>query len=98
MKLDEFPISQNMQRCPCCDYFSLAERGKCLVCPVCFWEDDCEDPKNPQWEEPSDLNNDVTLKEARCNFKKYGAWQEKFSQVVISAAERDTLKYEPRNI
>ena len=98
MKLSEFPESKCMQQCPCCDYFSLAERGKCLVCPVCFWEDDCEDPDNPQWEASSDLNDDCTLEEARANFGKYGAWRERFSSVVISEKERNTLKYVRRNV
>ena len=98
MKLSEFPKSKSMQQCPCCDYFSLAERGKSLVCPVCFWEDDCEDPSNPQWESPSDLNDEYTLKVARKNFQKHGAWREKFSAVVVSEEERRTLKYVQRNV
>src|SRR6218665_3551293 len=96
MNLDDFPTSKNMQQCACCDYFSLAERGKCLICPVCFWEDDCENPNNPKWDSPSDLNDDLTLKEARSNFKKFGAWNEKFSKIVINGLERNTLKLEPR--
>ena len=54
------------------------------MCPVCFWEDDCEDPNSPNWDVISDLNNDFTLREARKNFVTYGAWQEKFKEVVIS--------------
>jgi hypothetical protein len=98
MKLREFLVSENMQQCPCCDYFSLAERGKCLVCPVCFWEDDCENPSNPQWDVASDLNDELTLREARNNFKQFGAWKLEFSYIVMSRADRDTLKYEPRNV
>ena len=98
MKLSEFPISNSMAQCPCCDYFSLAERGKCLVCPVCFWEDDCEDPSNPQWEVSSELNDDCTLKEARANFIKCGAWRDRFSSIVVNKKERETLKYVPRNV
>jgi hypothetical protein len=28
------------ERCPCCGYASLPERGMSLICVVCFWEDD----------------------------------------------------------
>ncbi len=98
MKLSEFPTSNNMQQCPCCDYFSLAERGKCLVCPVCFWEDDCENPESPQWEVSSELNDNCTLKEARENFIKFGAWAKKYSSIVISEKERRILKYLSRSV
>ncbi|WP_394393913.1 CPCC family cysteine-rich protein [Shewanella woodyi] len=87
-----------MQQCPCCDYFSLAERGKCLVCPVCFWEDDCEDPANPNWEQVSELNDHMSLKQARANFEIYGAWHPKFSSVVIRSHERETLNVSRRNV
>jgi hypothetical protein len=98
MNINEFPMSENMQQCPCCDFFSLAERGKCLVCPVCLWEDDCESPDSPKWDVLSDLNDDFTLLTARNNFKKFGAWKPEFASVVISAKERESLKYEPRNV
>lgn len=98
MKLDEFPTNNDMKQCPCCDYFSLAERGKCLVCPVCFWEDDCENPDIPQWRTPSDLNDGLSLLTARNNFKKYGAWKPEFSSIVISNKEKESLKYAPRNL
>ncbi|RYG10869.1 MAG: hypothetical protein EOO07_21475 [Chitinophagaceae bacterium] len=98
MKLSEFPTSQNMRQCPCCDYFSLAERGKCLVCPVCFWEDDCVDINNPDWDVLSDLNDDLNLRQARKNFRQFGAWKVEFNKIVINGFERSRLKCEPRNV
>ncbi len=98
MRLNEFPVSNDMNQCPCCDYFSLASRGRSLVCPVCFWEDDCEDYKLPNIDAVSDVNNDLTLKKARANFKGFGACSKNFVEVVISKKERDTLKYERRSI
>ena len=98
MKLDEFPQSEDMQQCPCCDYFSLAERGKSLVCPVCFWEDDCGSPNSANWDEPSELNDGCSLRHARSNFANLGAWHEKFSSVVIGAEERSSLRYKARVI
>ncbi len=98
MKLSEFPISDNMQQCPCCDYFSLAQRGHCLVCPVCFWEDDCEDPNNSKWDAPSDLNDNMCLREARKNFIQHGAWKPEYSSIVIQASERSLLRVVRRNV
>lgn len=100
MKLEEFGISTNPAQCGCCDYYSLAERGKCLVCPVCFWEDDygivTDNEINLDFN--SDLNRGLTLREARNNFKLYDAWIEEYADVVISKEERNNLKHEPRNI
>ena len=98
MEFKEFLISENMKQCPCCEHYSLAERGKCLVCPVCFWEDDCLDPENPDWDEASDLNDDMNLRQARINFEKFGAWKPEFSTVVISAKERRLLNAGKRNV
>ncbi|MDN5540030.1 CPCC family cysteine-rich protein, partial [Comamonas sp.] len=38
----------SLYQCPCCDYFSLDDRGEYSICSVCFWEDsgwdvDCPD-------------------------------------------------------
>ncbi|WP_284297333.1 CPCC family cysteine-rich protein [Thalassotalea loyana] len=98
MRLNEFPKSDEMKQCPCCDYFALAERGYSLVCPVCFWEDDCEDYSLPNLDQKSDVNNDLTLREARENFLKYGACAQRFAEVVVDSEERDSLKYELRSI
>jgi hypothetical protein len=62
-------------RCPCCGYKTLAERGGFNICEVCFWEDDGQDDAhaNEVWGGP---NGDLSLSEARENFKKIGAWHE----------------------
>lgn len=98
MKLEEFPQGEKPEQCCCCDYFSLAERGKCLVCPVCFWEDDSSDSEQLDLDTPSDLNNDMTLRQARDNFKAHGAFEPKFADVVICEAERNTIEYRNRNV
>ena len=58
--------------CPCCGYRTLDERGGYDICPVCYWEDDGQD------DEDADVvkggpNGDLSLTQARQNFKKYGA-------------------------
>ncbi len=100
MKLDEFNVGENPVQCGCCDYFSLAERGKCIVCAVCYWEDDyeCVSDNDIYLDVKSDINDDLTLLEARENFKEYGAALQKWSDVVISDEERNTLKCVPRSV
>ncbi len=59
-------------RCPCCGYYTFLEvdRGMFAICPVCFWEDDPEQEKDPNYAGGA---NRVSLIEARKNFLKYGA-------------------------
>ncbi len=59
-------------RCPCCGYYTFLEvdRGMYDICPVCFWEDDSEQEKNPNYAGGA---NRVSLIEARKNYIKYGA-------------------------
>jgi hypothetical protein len=56
---------------------TLGERGGFEVCPVCFWEDDGQD------EHDADVvrggpNGDLSLTEARANYRKLGACKERF--------------------
>ena len=58
-------------KCPCCGYYTLfSEPGSYETCNVCFWEDDPAQAVNPDLYPGS---NGVSLKEARKNFKIYGA-------------------------
>ena len=61
----------SLYQCPCCDYFSLDDRGEYSICSVCFWEDsgwdvDCPD----KYSGP----NHMTLREGRRNFRPL-AWR-----------------------
>src|SRR5687767_10862719 len=62
--------SMEFFQCPCCDYFTLDERGGYDICPVCFWEDDGQDIDRP--DEHSGPNH-MTLREGRDNFRRLGA-------------------------
>lgn len=63
--------------CPCCGYFTLAERGAYDICQVCFWEDDGQDDAQADevWGGP---NGSLSLAKARENFRKLGACDKKF--------------------
>ena len=59
--------------CPCCGYLTKAEPdyGTFMICPVCFWEDDCAHFYN----DPNCRGgaNEESLNESKENFKKFGA-------------------------
>jgi hypothetical protein len=64
-------------RCPCCGYLTLPERGGYDICPVCFWEDDHD----------ADVvrggpNGRLSLTEARANYVRFGACEERFLEKV----------------
>lgn len=68
-------------QCPCCEYYTYTEKpeGKYDICPVCFWEDD---PIQFQDVTYRDGANRVSLKQAKLNFKKFGASDKVLKQYV----------------
>jgi hypothetical protein len=58
--------------CPCCGFLtrSRQEYGTYEICPVCGWEDDDDQFENP---DQDGCANDVSLNQARENFKNIGA-------------------------
>ncbi|MEC3979207.1 CPCC family cysteine-rich protein [Amycolatopsis sp. H20-H5] len=64
-------------RCPCCGYRTLDERGGFQICPVCFWEDDGQDDHDAG-EVRGGPNGPLTLTEARRNFARFGASEERW--------------------
>ena len=61
---------------PCCRYITIPNKGYALayICPVCCWENDLFITDD---NEVSDLNNGLALKEARYNYKVFGASQKR---------------------
>ncbi|MDM5360682.1 CPCC family cysteine-rich protein [Peribacillus sp. ACCC06369] len=57
------------EKCPCCGFPTLGERGNFEICELCHWEDDGQfDPYADEvWGGP---NGDHSLTEARKNFKE----------------------------
>lgn len=58
--------------CPCCEYYSIGygEDGFYDICPVCFWENGGDGP------------NHMTLAEAKMNFQRFGAIDERSLKYV----------------
>jgi Cysteine-rich CPCC len=66
--------------CQVCSNRTISNKGAFEICPVCYWEDEGE-IKNPS-KPTGGPNNDLSLEQARLNFKKYGAVSEEFKEKV----------------
>ena len=74
MKATKYP-------CACCGFLTRLElSNRCYdICPVCFWEDDPVQNDDPEF---SGGANIPSLNQARMNFKKYGAMEQRFVKNV----------------
>lgn len=63
--------------CPCCGYKTLDEAppGTYEICPVCYWEDDAVQFKNPDFAGGA---NQVSLRQAQQNYIRFGASEKRF--------------------
>ncbi|MEU4763995.1 CPCC family cysteine-rich protein [Actinosynnema sp. NPDC023794] len=66
--------------CPCCGYATLGERHGWEICDICFWEDDGQDDHNADLRSPP--NDGLTLIEARENFARIGACNQRCTKFV----------------
>lgn len=58
-------------KCPCCGHFTFEKKDRTYdICPVCFWEDDPEQYKNPTLHNGA---NRLSLAEAKVNYKHFSA-------------------------
>jgi cysteine-rich CPCC protein len=71
--------------CDCCGYKTLLSPGHYDICAVCSWEDDRADD-NRRDGGPDALSgpNHISLSEARANFARYGACDEKGKEFARS--------------
>ena len=70
-----------MYPCPCCGFLTLSEgtHETFEICPICNWEDDDVQFKNPDFQGGA---NSESLNEAKRNYKKFGAISIKFIHEV----------------
>ena len=74
-------------KCKCCGNYTLFDEpldpnefpGTFEICPVCFWEDDSIQYLNPDY---CGGANDVSLNEAKENYKRFGAVQKHMLKYV----------------
>lgn len=86
-------VQEGRHQCPCCDYYTLSDRGSFEVCPVCYWEDDGADLQS--LDVISDANH-ITLRQARGNFERMGAADQAAVSLVATSDERAGLRREQR--
>lgn len=74
--------------CSCCGYFTLSDEvgNTFQLCPVCYWEDDGVQLKDPAYEGGA---NRVSLNQAKRNFVKFGAIEERFKDYVRLPLEEE---------
>lgn len=85
------PVARKLERCPCCYYLTLSERGGYDICEICGWEDDGQDDETSDevWGGP---NSDLSLTQGRYNFARIGgcSWpslrRERPSQLLSRAS------------
>jgi hypothetical protein len=85
------PKSDRKWPCPCCGFRALPERGGYDICPVCFWEDDGQDDHDADIVRGGP-NYSLSLTQARLNYKRIGACEERVLQHVrkLTDAEMET--------
>ena len=89
------PEDNKLLQCPCCDYFTLGERGGYDICPICFWEDDGTDINSIDKDSGP---NHMTLRAGRLNFEKIGACNLSMIKNVLSESERKNFRFEKRSV
>jgi hypothetical protein len=80
------------EACPCCGYVTLAERGMCHICRVCFWEDD---PFVRDAHHVYSTPNHMTLAEARRSFATIGASKAEWLGHVLPFAALTHIERRP---
>jgi hypothetical protein len=81
----------NNNTCPCCGYKTMdtPPSGSYDICPVCFWEDDLVQFKNPNHTGGA---NFISLKQGQQNFILFGA-----CEMAMVRSVRKPLPDEPKD-
>lgn len=76
--------------CPCCGYPTLAERGTCEICELCWWEDD--GPDDDEADEIRDgPNYGYSLNDAQENFQMFGVMFSPQEDRRVGGLDNETL-------
>jgi len=86
-------VPERRHQCPCCDYYTLAQRASYEICPVCYWEDDGQDMDGL---DVVSGPNHITLREGRANFASIGACDQAALSLVAPATDVAGLRREVR--
>jgi hypothetical protein len=75
--------------CPCCGNFTRSQEyfGTHEICPICFWEDDRVQVEDPDFRGGA---NEMSLVEARENFRNFGAVSRRFVKDVRPPSNDET--------
>lgn len=77
--------------CPICKYLTLHQRGKYEICPVCGWEDEGDEAYKDPSESTDGPNGNMSLDEARKNFKSQ-AYEGSYKRIIdLTQDELDDL-------
>jgi len=89
--MDNNKIAMAKYKCPCCGFLTLDEQppGTFEICPVCYWEDDLVQYNDPNYEGGA---NQISLKQARANFKEFGACCKEFIERVRAPLDSEVEK------
>jgi hypothetical protein len=71
------PTAEPRFPCQCCGCLTLSEddRGSYEICPICFWEDDYVQNRDPDFRGGANV---PSLNEARRNYARFGAIEERW--------------------
>ena len=74
--------------CPCCGYDTLTEEppGTYDICPICFWEDDPIQYKDPVFKGGA---NRVSLIQGQMNFEKFDACEKDMTKNVVKPTKNN---------
>jgi hypothetical protein len=79
----------SLHRCPCCSHPTLEERGANEICHVCYWQDEGQDDPvaGEVW---GGANGQLSLTQARENFRQCGAYDPRIGRNAIGKAKPTT--------
>lgn len=73
-------VKEQKIACLVCGHKTIMHRGSFEICPVCFWEEEgaVDQPNAPK----GGPNGNLSLNQARANYEKFGAIEERFVSLV----------------